>query len=346
MNIPAIPSISRQLLSSIQDKIDQKTKPQGSLGKLEQTALQIALIQQTTLPELKHPAIVVFAADHGIAADGQVNPFPQAVTTQMVYNFLNGGAAINVFCRQQQLNLQIVDAGVNHSFTQHPLLIDKKIAMGTRNYLHEPAMSRDQCLLAIQAGADVVQQLHQEGCNIIGFGEMGIGNTSAASLLMCCYTGIPLANCIGAGTGSNAQQLVQKKAILQQALNKQGIPTDPLQVLATFGGFEIAMISGAILKAASLNMIVVIDGFIVTTALLAAVKLQPASRDYCLFAHTSNEKGHEQLLHYLEAQPLLQLDMRLGEGTGAAIAMPLIQNAVAFLREMASFSDAGVAGKH
>lgn len=346
MNIPAIPALSRQLQASIQNKIDQKTKPQGALGKLEQTALQIALIQQTTLPELKQPAIVVFAADHGIAADGQVNPFPQAVTAQMVYNFLNGGAAINVFCRQQQLNLHIVDAGVNHSFTHHPLLIDKKIAMGTRNYLHEPAMSREQCQIAMQAGADVVQQLHQEDCNIIGFGEMGIGNTSAAALLMCCYTGIPLDDCIGAGTGSNTQQLVQKKAILRQALNKQGMPTDPIQILATFGGFEIAMICGAILKAAALQMTIVIDGFIVTTALLAAIKMQPATRDYCLFAHTSQEKGHQQLLQYLDAQPLLQLDMRLGEGTGAAIAMPLIQNAVAFLREMASFNDAGVTGKH
>ncbi|TWF44315.1 nicotinate-nucleotide-dimethylbenzimidazole phosphoribosyltransferase [Chitinophaga polysaccharea] len=340
-----ITPVSQELKAALQDKIDQKTKPPGSLGKLEGIALQAGLIQNTLTPVIQQPSIIVFAGDHGIAADGQVNPFPQAVTAQMVYNFLQGGAAINVFCRQYQLQLRVVDAGVNHVFAAHPLLKDRKMGMGTQNFLHMPAMSLDQCKLAMQAGAEEVTLLHQQGCNTIGFGEMGIGNTSAAALLMSHFTGIPVAECTGTGTGSNAQQLAQKRAILQQVMAKHARPASPEQALATFGGFEIAMICGAIQQAAALQMMVVIDGFIVTAALLAAVNMQPAVKDYCVFAHCSEENGHKAMLKHLEVAPLLQMDMRLGEGTGAALAIPLIQSAVAFLRDMASFNSAQVSNR-
>lgn len=345
MNDIRILPVSTELSTALQDKIDQKTKPPGSLGKLESIALQAGLVQNTLNPSVKNPAIIVFAGDHGIAADGQVNPFPQAVTAQMVYNFLNGGAAINVFCRQHQLDLTVVDAGVNHVFAPHPQLKDRKMGMGTQNFLHMPAMQLDQCKLAMQAGAAEVKLLFEKGCNVVGFGEMGIGNTSAASLLMSHFTGIPVAECTGTGTGSNAQQLMQKKAILQQVMAKHGSPASPEQALATFGGFEIAMICGAIQQAAALNMLVVIDGFIVTAALLAAVEMQPNVKDYCIFAHCSEEKGHKAMLQHLQVWPLLQMDMRLGEGTGAALAIPLIRSAVAFLEEMASFNSAQVSNR-
>lgn len=340
-----ITPLSRALAAALQDKIDQKTKPPGSLGRLEQIALQAGLIQQTLSPVINKPTIAIFAGDHGIAAEGRVNPYPQAVTAQMVYNFLQGGAAINTLCQQLQVDLVIVDAGVNHSFASHPMLNDCKIAYGTRNYLHEPAMSREQCTEAMEAGAEIVQYIQSQGCNTIGFGEMGIGNTSSASLLMSCFTSLPITDCVGAGTGSSSQQILQKTVLLQEALNRHGVPEDPEQVLATYGGFEIAMLCGAILQAAALNMIVVIDGFIVTAALMAAQRLQPAVTDYCVFAHCSNEKGHLAMLQHLQATPLLHLDMRLGEGTGAAMAMPLIQCAAAFLENMASFEDAQVSNK-
>ncbi|RAJ85835.1 nicotinate-nucleotide--dimethylbenzimidazole phosphoribosyltransferase [Chitinophaga dinghuensis] len=340
-----ITPVSNVLREALQEKIDQKTKPPGSLGKLEQVALQAGLIQETLEPKITNPAIIVFAGDHGIAAEGLVNPFPQAVTTQMVYNFLKGGAAINVFCRQQQLALRIVDAGVNHEFAGHPGLRDRKIALGTKNYLHQPAMSLEQLQLALDAGAAEVAALHQEGCNTIGFGEMGIGNTSSAALLMSHFTGIPIDNCAGIGTGTNPQQLAQKKAVLRQVQAKHGAPASPMQALAAFGGFEVAMICGAIQKAAELKMIIVIDGFIVSAALLAAAAMQPAVTGYCVFAHCSNENGHQAMLQQLKVAPLLQLDMRLGEGTGAALAIPLIQNAVAFLNEMASFNSAQVSNR-
>ncbi|CAL1520722.1 nicotinate-nucleotide--dimethylbenzimidazole phosphoribosyltransferase [Chitinophaga sp. MM2321] len=343
--IMEITPLSQDLKEALQDKINQKTKPPGSLGKLEQLALQAGMVQHTMTPVLKQPAIIVFAGDHGIAAEGLVNPFPQAVTAQMVYNFLQGGAAINVFCRQHQLQLTVVDAGVNHVFAPHPLLKDRKIAMGTQDFLHGPAMSLEQCRLAMQAGAEEVKLLHTGGCNIVGFGEMGIGNTSAAALLMSYFTHIPVADCAGAGTGSNVQQLAQKKAILQQVMAHHATPQTAEQALATFGGFEIAMICGAIQQAAALQMLVVIDGFIVTAALLAAAAMQPAVKDYCVFAHCSEEKGHKAMLQFLGVQPLLQLDMRLGEGTGAAMAIPVIQSAVAFLAEMASFNSAQVSNR-
>lgn len=340
-----VPPLSWALQGALQEKIDQKTKPPGSLGRLEQVAMQAGLIQQTLEPVVRRPTIAVFAGDHGIAAEGLVNPYPQAVTAQMVLNFLRGGAAINALCRQLQLELAIVDAGVNYPFPAHPRLQDRKIAFGTRNYMHEPAMNPLQCREALKAGAQVVKDIHAQGCNTIGFGEMGIGNTAAAALLMSCFTGLPIADCTGTGTGSTPQQLARKIAVLQQVQAKHGAPRDPEQALATFGGFEIAMLCGGILQAAALQMMVVIDGFIVTAALLAAQHMQPEVSSYCFFAHCSPEKGHQAMLRYLEATPLLQLEMRLGEGTGAAMAMPMLQCAVAFIQHMASFGDAQVSNR-
>jgi nicotinate-nucleotide--dimethylbenzimidazole phosphoribosyltransferase len=334
-------SRSETLGSLLQAKIDQKTKPLGALGQLESLGLQIGLCQNTLTPHLNKPCIIIFAGDHGIVESG-VSAYPQTVTAQMVANFLSGGAAISVFARQHKLELLIVDAGVNADLTSHPGLIDAKIGKGTKNFLTQSAMTIDACTEAIQAGAERVFQQHDDGCNCIGFGEMGIGNTSSAAMLMHCLTAMPLAQCVGRGTGLNDDQLHNKVGILQQALKQHKGITEPLDVLATFGGFEIAMMVGAYLKAAELGMLIMVDGFIASTALLVAYKLHPQVLDYCVFSHVSSEQGHQVLLDQLNAKALLKLDLRLGEGSGIALAYPLLQSAVIFLNEMATFAEAGV----
>ncbi len=340
MNFTITP-LDKTLENAIQHSINLKTKPIGSLGYLEKTALQIGLIQNTKTPSLEKPTIVVFAGDHGIAIKGEVNPFPQIVTQQMVFNFLNGGAAINAFSNQNAIDLKIVDAGVNHDFGLIDGLIDAKIDYATKNYEDEPAMTMEQCQLAIQKGAEIVTATHNEGCNVIGFGEMGISNSSSAALLMSYFTAIPIAECVGAGTGLQMEAIKQKKRVLEHVYSSHTI-TSPLEALATFGGFEIVMITGAILKAAELRMTVLVDGFIVTAALLAANALEENVLDYCICAHNSDEQGHKKMLKHLDKKPLIDLGMRLGEGTGVAVAYPVIQSAVAFLNNMASFEAAGV----
>ena len=330
------------LSAAIRHRIDTKTKPLGALGKLEALAHQIALVQQTLTPALHRPHVLVFAADHGIAQAG-VSQYPPEVTHQMVRNFAGGGAAINVFCRQHGLGLTIVDAGVRGSFADLPAVRDEKIAEGTRNFLHEPAMSAAQCADALRRGARLTDELHASGCNVLGVGEMGIGNTSAAAVLMHLLTGRPLAECVGRGTGLDAAGLARKLATLTQAVAAHpGIGPAPLAVLATFGGFEIAQMCGALLRAAEHGMLLLIDGFIASAALLVAARLAPAVLGYCVFCHESGEQGHRLLLAELGGQPLLRLGLRLGEGTGAALAYPLVQAASAFLNEMASFESAGV----
>lgn len=329
------------ITDQIQHKINNKTKPLGSLGKLEQIALQIGEIQNTTSPKLENPTIIVFAADHGLA-DAGVSPFPKEVTHQMVLNFLNNGAAINVFSKQNNITLKVVDAGVDADFENNPNLIHAKVANGTKNILESAAMTIDECNKAIETGGNLVKQQHENGCNIIGFGEMGIGNTSSASLLMSKIIGINIEDCVGNGTGHDAEGLKRKKEILKQAINKHQIDEDPINILSTFGGFEIAMMTGAFLKAAELGMIILVDGFIVTSALLVAHKINPEVIKNCIFTHTSNEQGHIKMLNHLNAEAILNLDLRLGEGTGAAIVYPIIQSSVNFLNEMASFEDAGV----
>ncbi|MBN9299609.1 MAG: nicotinate-nucleotide--dimethylbenzimidazole phosphoribosyltransferase [Filimonas sp.] len=332
----------------LQQAINNKTKPVGALGQLEAIALQVGLIQDTVTPQITNPAIVVFAGDHGISATGLVNPYPQAVTAQMVLNFVAGGAAINVFCRQHKLELKVVDAGVNIDFDPQLPIIHSKIAKGTANYMEQRAMTKADCDAAIKAGKLIVARLANDDCNCIGFGEMGIGNTSSATLLMSAITGLPVATCTGRGTGVNDAQLSTKISTLQQVFEFHELTTlaaNPLQLLATVGGYEIAMMVGAFIAAADNNMIIVVDGFIATAALLVAQQLYPGILHNCIFAHQSDEHAHAALLDHFEATPLLQLGMRLGEGTGAALAMPLIQSAVNFLNEMASFDSAQVSNK-
>ncbi|HMI62025.1 MAG TPA: nicotinate-nucleotide--dimethylbenzimidazole phosphoribosyltransferase [Puia sp.] len=335
------------LRQKLQQQIDNKTKPQGALGRLEEIALQIGIIQETMHPQLMRPHIVVFAGDHGIAATGLVNPYPQSVTAQMVLNFITGGAAINVFCRQHNIGLTVVDAGVNFDFELFAgKLLSRKIGHGTRNYLEGEAMNAEEVTRAMEEGKKIVEDLSARGCNCIGFGEMGIGNTSSASLIMSFITGIPVEECAGRGTGVNDEQLERKKETLREAFRRHlpAIAATPeaQTILQHVGGFEIAMMTGAYLKAAELKMVILVDGFITTSAFLLARLINHHIQDYCFFSHTSGESGHARMLEYLEAEPLLNLGMRLGEGTGAAMAYPLLQSAVLFLREMASFESAGV----
>ncbi len=334
------------LKSALQSKIDQKTKPLGALGRLEEIALQIGQIQNTLSPQLNKPTMLVFAGDHGIAASG-VSPYPQAVTAQMVLNFLAGGAGINVFAKQNNMQLRVIDAGVNHQFEPHADLINAKIAMGTANFLHAPAMTQSQCERALTRGAAFAQQEIDAGCNVIGFGEMGIANTSSASCLMSVLCELPIENCVGRGTGLDDAGLAKKTKVLEKAIQYHALQTtEPMGALATFGGFEIAMMAGAMLGAAAGGALLLIDGFIATSALLVASELQPNILQYCVFAHCSNETPHRNLLDYLGAKPLLDLGMRLGEGTGAALAYPLVQAAANFLNGMASFEGAGVSEKN
>jgi nicotinate-nucleotide--dimethylbenzimidazole phosphoribosyltransferase len=336
-----IPQLSPALRPVLQNKINQKTKPLGSLGQLETLALQIGLCLNTATPQLNKPCIIVFAADHGIAEAG-VSAYPATVTAQMVSNFLAGGAAISVFAKQHGLELMVVDAGVKTNLVHHPQLIAAKIAKGTSNYLTQPAMTQAQCLKAIQTGASIVQQRSEQGCNCIGFGEMGIGNSSSAALLMHTLTAIPLAQCVGRGTGLNDEQFQHKLALLQKALNHHPELSNPLDALACLGGFEIAMMAGAYLKAAEQGMLILVDGFIASAALLVASQLHHQVLDYCIFSHVSSEQGHQALLAYFNVRALLNLELRLGEGSGIALAYPIVQSAVVFLNEMATFAEAGV----
>jgi nicotinate-nucleotide--dimethylbenzimidazole phosphoribosyltransferase len=333
-----------ELKEKLKHKIDFKTKPVGSLGLLEEIALQVGMVQQTETPKLTNPTIIVFAADHGLADEG-VSPFPKAVTYQMVMNFLNGGAAISVFCRQNGIKLKIADAGVDADFMPHPDFIDAKIAKGTRNSLREPAMTLDECWRAIEKGAGIVVGEYVGGCNIIGFGEMGIGNTSSASLLMSKFCNLPVEKCTGRGTGHVGAGLKKKTEILQKVASKYTDLTTPIEILATFGGFEIAMMAGAMMKAAELGMVIMVDGFIATSALLSAYKMKDDILKNCIFCHKSNEQAHRLMLEYFGARAILDIDLRLGEATGVAVAYPVIQSAVAFLNEMASFESAGVSNK-
>jgi nicotinate-nucleotide--dimethylbenzimidazole phosphoribosyltransferase len=337
-----IPTTDNPALSALLDQaINNKTKPLGSLGVLESLAKQIGLIQNTRDIAITQPAILVFAADHGIVAEG-VSAYPQDVTWQMVENFLAGGAAINVFAAQNNCTLRVIDAGVNHDFGPRDGLINRKLAPGTRNFAYEPAMSRSTCEAAMAAGAGLASEL--EG-NVVGFGEMGIGNTTAAAALMHKLTGIPVAQCVGAGTGLSADGILHKQRVIEGAVARHTSASEPLDVLATFGGLEIAMMAGAMLKAAELRKVLLIDGFIVTSALLVAARMHPAILDYCVFSHCSDESGHQQMLAALDARPLLQLGLRLGEGTGCALALPLLHSAANFLNRMATFESAQVSEK-
>jgi len=344
MKIFNVKTIDKTLEKKIQDKIDLKTKPIGALGKLEELAKQIGVVQQSLSPVLANPTVVIFAGDHGIALEG-VTPYPQEVTFQMVMNFLNEGAAINVFSQTNNLDVKVVDAGVNHNFGDIDKLLHYKINKGTRSFLKDSAMTLKELEMCIDKGATIVNDIYLQGCNCIAFGEMGIGNTSSASLLMHYFTGINLPDCIGRGTGLDDDGLNKKISILQAAAEYHAQIVDWEKIMQTFSGFEIAMMTGAMLQAAEHNMMILLDGFIASTAYLAAFKLYPEIKNYVIACHQSDEKGHHLLLEYLNLSPLLNLGMRLGEGTGAAVAFPLVNAAVNFLNEMASFESAGVSNK-
>jgi nicotinate-nucleotide--dimethylbenzimidazole phosphoribosyltransferase len=342
MQIPTIVSTSDAALSqALADAINNKTKPIGSLGRLESLAMQLGLIQRSTRIVIDQPAILVFAGDHGVVAEG-VSAYPQDVTWQMVENFLAQGAAINVFARQNACELHVVDAGVNHDFGPRTGLLGRKVAKGTRNFATEAAMSAQECATALEYGMAMVRDLPG---NVVGFGEMGIGNTTAAAAIMHKLTGLPLSRCVGAGTGLSREGIQHKEQVIAAACALHANANAPLDVLATFGGFEIAMMTGAMLKAAELRKVLLIDGFIVTSALLVAARLQPAILDYCVFSHCSGENGHALMLEALGAQPLLDLGLRLGEGTGSALALPLLHAAANFLNQMATFASAQVSNR-
>ena len=329
---------------ALQDKIDQKTKPTGSLGVLESLAKQIGMIYQTLEPKIIQPHIMVFAADHGIANHG-VSAYPQDVTRQMVTNFIEGGAAINIFCKQNKIKLSIVDAGVNYDFSLNTNLIAAKIGMGTQSFLHGPAMSATELQLCFGKGSEIVADIVKTGCNCIGFGEMGIGNTATASVLMSIILSLPIEDCVGKGTGITDEKLIQKINILKKCLDNHDGATDLESTLAYFGGFEIMQIVGGMLEAKKQNMLILVDGFICSVAFLIAFKKNPTIMANAIFCHSSAEQGHQKILDYLGVRSILQLDLRLGEGTGCAIAFPIIESAVAFLNEMGSFKSAGVSGR-
>ncbi|WDF58887.1 nicotinate-nucleotide--dimethylbenzimidazole phosphoribosyltransferase [Flavobacterium sp. KACC 22758] len=328
----------------LQEKIDSKTKPLGSLGTLETLAFQMASVFETLNPKIINPNVVVFAADHGIANHG-VSDYPQDVTRQMVNNFLDGGAAINVFCKQNNIELSIVDSGVNYDFPTNAKLINAKIAKGTQSFLHASAMSKTELQLCFEKGKSIVENIAKTGSNCIGFGEMGIGNTSTASVLMSLLMGFPIEECVGKGTGINNQKLLEKQNILKKAMENYSGEAELKQQLAYFGGFEIMQMAGGMLTAFENKMLILVDGFICSVAFLIAFKINPNLKKNAIFCHCSAEKAHLKLLEYLEAKPILNLDLRLGEGTGCAVAFPILKSAEAFLNEMASFESAGISKK-
>jgi nicotinate-nucleotide--dimethylbenzimidazole phosphoribosyltransferase len=339
-----ISPLDTALDQALREAIDNKTKPRGSLGVLERVALRVGRIQRSLSPRFVRPTLLVFAADHGAARAG-LSAYPQDVTWQMVENYLAGGAGINVFARQNGLSVKVVDAGVAHDFGERPNLIDAKISpTGTRNYLEEAAMTREQCITAIETAAGIARELAEQGCNLLAVGEMGIGNTASAALLTRIFLDIPLDECVGRGTGLDDAGLARKRELLSRALARTRLSADAdaIDALSEFGGFEIAMMAGALLAGAECRMTLLIDGFIASAALLAAARIAPAIRDYCIFCHRSAEPGHLAQIRAFDGEPLLDLGLRLGEGSGAALAYPLVCSALAFLNEMASFDSAHV----
>jgi nicotinate-nucleotide--dimethylbenzimidazole phosphoribosyltransferase len=331
---------SNDLAGQIRARIDSLTKPLGALGRIEDLAAQIAALQGRTDPVMASCALIIFAGDHGIAAEG-VSAFPPEVTRQMVLNFLAGGAAANVFAASLGVPLSVVDAGMAGPRMEHPGLIDRRIARGTRNSAVEPAMTAEQCAAALRAGHALAQATE---CDALCLGEMGIANTSAASLVAHKVTGVSLDHLVGRGTGLDDGALARKAEVLARAAARTAPRLDALTALAEYGGFEIAMMAGAMLGAAQARRIVIVDGFIAGAAAAAALAIDPAIRPALVFAHRSAERGHIALLGALKAEPLLDLGLRLGEGTGALLAWPLVRAAAAMIRDMASFSAAGVSG--
>ena len=338
-------SVDRSLQGAIQEKIDNLNKPKGSLGRLEELAMQVCLVQQTLEPSLAHPCHLLLGGDHGIEREG-VSVSPREVTWQQMINFTRGGGGVNMFCRQHGFKLRIVDVGVDYDFSDVPGIIDRKIARGTKNFLYEPAMNEKEFDKAIQVGSDLVDDCVKEGCRILCIGEMGIGNTSPSSIWMSLFGDIPLKDCIGAGAGLNNDGIRHKYEVLSKALARHQSYLSPLTShllpLRIFGGFEMIAAIGAMLRAAELHLIILIDGFIMTACALGAIRLYPASQDYMIFTHCGDEAGHKMMLDIVDAKPLLHLGLRLGEGTGALCAYPLVDSAVRMMNEMNTFDKAKI----
>ena len=330
---------------AIQQKIDNLNKPKGSLGRLEDLAMQICLVQQTLSPKLTHPCHLLLGGDHGIERKG-VSVSPRDVTWQQMINFTKGGGGVNMFCRQHGFKLRIVDVGVDHDLSDIPDIIDRKIARGTKNFLHEPAMSEEEFDQAIETGAKLVDDCIAEGCNVLCIGEMGIANTSPSSIWMSLFGKIPLDECIGAGAGLDSPGIRHKREVLTKALAhyKEAQPQENLTLGAIryFGGFEMITAIGAMLRAAEQHILVLVDGFIMTACAVAAIRLYPAVQDYMIFTHCGDESGHRRMLDIVGAKPLLSLGLRLGEGTGALCAYPLIDSAVRMINEMNNFDNAKI----
>ena len=348
-----IQSVDKSLQTSIQEKIDNLNKPKGSLGRLEELALQICLIQHTLEPSLAHPCHLLLGGDHGIEHEG-VSVSPREVTWQQMINFTLGGGGVNMFCRQHGFNLRSVDVGVDYDLSAVPGIIDRKIARGTKNFLYEPAMTEEEFDRAIMVGVELVDDCIQEGCRVLCIGEMGIANTSPSSIWMHFFGNIPLAECIGAGAGLDTPGIRHKYEVLSKAvdnfknshlstLNSQLSTLNfQLSPLRYFGGFEMVAAIGAMLRAAEQHLIILVDGFIMTACAVAAIKLYPAAQDYMIFTHCGDESGHKKMLDIVGAKPLLQLGLRLGEGTGALCAFPIIDSAVRMMNEMNNFQNAKI----
>lgn len=333
----------KSIADSIQQKIDHLNKPKGSLGRLEELAMQVCLIQHTLSPSLNHPCHLLLGGDHGIEREG-VSVSPREVTWQQMINFTHGGGGVNMFCRQHGFDLSIVDMGVDYDLSDVEGVINRKIARGTRNFLHEPAMSEEQFNLTIEVGCELVDDCAKKGCQILSVGEMGIANTSPSSIWMSLFGDIPLDECIGAGAGLSNPGIEHKRQVLNAALkhyNETMAPSD-VNAIRYFGGFEMVAAIGAMLRAAELGIIVLVDGFIMTACAIAAIRLYPAAQDYMIFTHCGDESGHRRMLDIVGAKPLLNLGLRLGEGTGALCAFPIIDSAVRMINEMNNFDTAKI----
>ena len=329
--------------SAIQTKIDNLNKPKGSLGVLEDLAMQACLIQQTLTPSLAHPCHLLLGGDHGIERE-HVSVSPREVTWQQMINFTHGGGGVNMFCRQHGFKLRIVDVGVDYDLSQVPGIINRKIARGTKNFLYEPAMSEEEFDKAIEVGASLVDDCIADGCKVLCIGEMGIANTSPSSIWMSLFCDIPLDDCIGAGAGLDSPGIRHKREVLSRAVANSKLSTlnSPLSILRYFGGFEMIAAIGAMLRAAEQHLIILVDGFIMTACALAACRLYPAAQSYMVFGHCGDESGHRRMLDAMGAKPLLSLGMRLGEGTGALCAFPILDSAVRMINEMNNFDNGNI----
>jgi len=339
-----IQPVNREMQAAIQQKIDNLNKPKGSLGRLEELAMQVCLIQQTLEPSTAHPCHLLLGGDHGIEREG-VSVSPREVTWQQMINFTRGGGGVNMFCRQHDFKLRIVDVGVDYDLSNVSGIINRKIARGTKNFLYEPAMSEEEFDRAIAVGVDLVDACIAEGCRVLSIGEMGIANTSPSSIWMHLFGNIPLEECIGAGAGLDTPGIRHKYEVLSQAVEHyHHWSEDQSQVapLRYFGGFEMVAAIGAMLRAAEQHLIILVDGFIMTACAIAAIRLYPAAQDYMVFTHCGDESGHKRMLDIVDAKPLLHLGLRLGEGTGALCAFPIIDSAVRMMNEMNNFDNAKI----